>query len=966
MQTNLYNIPASCSFTDTLAQRFSELYTADQAGLSKVVFLVPNRRTAISLKEAFIRHNGLKPAVLPRILPVGDLDDEDIFLQPGEAESLLKELPPAIDPFERLFLFARLIAAKPRDYGLAPMTLGQAFSLAQDLSKLLDAVYNEKLSLADLNNLVPEQYAAHWQETLKFLRIIMAYWPQILKERGVIDLAERKNILLDLQSERLKHHPPADKIVAAGVTGAFPGLKKLLAAVCALPQGELYFYNLDRLLDDEAWKAVDENHSQYEHKQLLEYLQKTRDDVKDCALPHNSGREKLASEMMRPAPDTWRWRDLNGTELPPCAVEGLRIINCDDSRQEALTAALILRQTLNVPEKTAALVTSDRALARRTASELERWGIKIDDSAGRPLHLTPVGIFLRLIAFVPEKSMAESAVLSLLKNPLTHLNEETPALRQKVRQWEKLRRMPRFDEQERLIPEQLQQIIRQFQETIRPLVEIYDQTSVSFKIMLETHVRVAEALSGAQNLWRGEDGRQAATLISKVLPYADIIGDIEPTQYLNFLTTLLATQQVRSNYASHPRIKILGPIEARYNSFDTVIIGGVNEGVWPAAASGDPWLSRPMKKEFGMPLPERAVGVAAADFSQLLCVPEVYLTRAARSGGTPMNKSRWLLRLETVLTAAGYPLEKFYTSPFGFICKSVDSSDKTVRINPPSPKPPLSARPRRLSASAIEKLMRDPYEIFAAKILNIKPLHELDIDLLPSDYGNLVHKILEKFCLQYPDTMPQNALDILLQLGGDEFARKQIPAETRAFWWPKFAASAAWFVQTENIYRQDIAKVYGEVRGSYEFESAGGKFILEARADRIDRTKDGKINIIDYKTGHIRSNKEMECGYAPQLPLEGLIAAKGCFTTTNNNEQIGQADVGELIYRQLGEKSQTYNKDTHQLIEDTEERLKKLITVFDFEDTPYTARPNPKHLPEYADYEHLARIKEWADEGSDD
>lgn len=966
MNNNLYNIPASCSFTDTLARRFSDLYAADPAGLSKVVFLVPNRRTAISLNEAFIRHNGLRPAVLPRILPVGDLDDDDVFLQTGEAESLLRELPPVVDPFERLFLFTRLIAAKPRDYGLAPMTLAQAFALAQDLAKLLDTVYNEKLSPENLQNLVPEQYAAHWQETLKFLNIIMTHWPRILEERGVIDLAERKNILLDLQAERLQHNPPADKIVAAGVTGAFPGLKKLLASVSALPQGELYFYNLDRLLDEEAWASIDENHPQYEHKQLLEYLRKSRDDVKDCVLPQNTGRERLAAEVMRPAPDTWRWRDLNTAVLPREGVENLHIVNCADSRQEALTAALILRQTLETPEKTAALVTTDRALARRTASELARWGIKIDDSAGRPLHLTPVGIFLRLTASVLEKGMSESAVLSLLKNPLTHFDEDTALLRRQVRQWEKLRRLPRFDDQERLVPNELQQLMRQFREKLRPLAELYEQKTVPFKTMLETHIRVAEALSGIRNLWRGEDGRQASALIGKILPFADIIGDIEPARYLNFFTTLLSTRPVRADYCSHPRIKILGPIEARYNRFDTVIIGGAVEGVWPPAASGDPWLSRPMKKEFGMPLPERAVGVAAADFSMLLCAPEVYLTRAARSGGTPMSKSRWLLRLETVLNAAGYPLEMFYISPFSAICNLIDRADKSVRIDPPAPKPPLYARPRRLSASAVEKLMRDPYEIFAGRILNLKPLNPLDTDLQPSDYGSLVHKILEKFSRQFPVQMPENALQILLRLGADEFAEKQIPAEIRAFWWPKFAASAAWFVQVEGTYRQNIAKVYGEVSGSYTLETAGGPFVLEARADRVDRTAEGKINIIDYKTGAIRSNKEIETGYAPQLPLEGLIAAKGCFRGRTDGERIEQADVGELIYRQLGVKSQTYNKDTRGLIEDTEERLRKLITVFDFEDTPYTARPNPKHLQEYAEFEHLARIKEWAAEGNDD
>lgn len=963
MADRLYNIPVSCSFVDTLAQKFGTDYANCPEELSEVVFLVPNRRTAVSLKDAFIRFNGGKPVVLPRILPIGDINEEDVFLFDADKKDLISRVPSAIDPYERLFLFSKLICSRPREYGLAPMTWGQAFSLAGDLAKMLDTVYNEELNLSDLRKLVPEQYAAHWQETLKFLEIITAYWPQILSERGVTDACLRKNILIGRQAQKLLENKPDVRIVSAGITGAFPAMRKLLAAVRALPRGEIYFYNLDRMLDENVWNTLDENHPQFEHRQLLDYLQITRGDVKDCVLPESVEREWLAAEIMRPAADTWRWRALSAQGRVPEKIEGLKFVDCKDSRQEASTIALILRDVLNTPEKTAALVTPDRTLARRVASELERWKIKIDDSAGKPLHLLPTGIFLRLIISAVEKNISDSVLLSLLKNPLTDLGEDKGKQRLKIREWERLRRTPKFDNQENTIPEDLSDLVADITERLRPLREAFAQTKVDFRKLLEIHIAAAETLAKKENLWKGEDGRAAASLLSKILQQASIIGSIDPNQYSGFLTALLASVMVRSNYNSHPRIKILGPIEARYNHFDTIIIGSVNEGVWPLMSAGDPWLSRPMKKEFGMPLPEKAVGVMAADFSQLICAPEVYVTRAARSAGTPMNKSRWQLRLETVLFACGYKMDDFYDQTYIKIGALMEQAGSPQKINPPSPKPPLSARPRRLSASAIEILMRDPYEIYAAKILKLKPLKELDIGLTPSDYGTLIHKILEIFCTKYPHELPVNAKEVLVKIGMDAFAEKNIPAETKAFWWPMFIKTADWFLLQEKNYRKEISKVYGEVKGEIELETAGGRFVLEARADRVDRTLSGTINIIDYKTGQIRSQKEMDAGYAPQLPLEGLIAAAGGFS--GKDGKIPAAAVENLIYWQLGSKSQTYNRETEDLLEKTLERLKKLITVFDFEHNGYTARPNPKHILKYAQYEHLARVKEWASEEND-
>lgn len=969
MAENIFNIAQSCSLVDVLAKKFSRIYADNPLELANVLFLLPNRRACVSLRDAFVRDNGLKPSILPQIVPIADADEDEIFLNGSANSEVLRQLPPAIDNYERLFLFTRLIISKPAEYGLPEMTFAQAFALAQDLAKLMDVFYNEQLSFDGLKNLVPEQYAVHWQETLNFLQIISKYWPQILQERGLCDMVNRKNALLKAQAEIWQNNKPSGQVVAAGITALFPGLKQLLKTIKNLPNGEIYFYGLDKQLEDEAWEQADESHPQYELKQLLEFLQISRFEVRDAVKPHNAAREKLVSEMMRPALSTLEWRSLSTDSLPSEATENLHLITTEDMGQEASAIAVIMRDTLNTASKTAALVTTDRNLARRVAAELERWQIKIDDSAGKPLHLTPVGIYLRSILEVLEADFSDSSVLALLKSPFIRLNSDLASVRRRVRDYELALRTPAYSGIKKEIPEKLLQDVVLLKQTIRPLAELYANPQADFTALLQTHLQVAEALSGSKNgggdkvLWRGDDGRKAAALFSKVLPQLKVLEQIDPKQYAAVLTRLMATETVRPLYGTHPRLKILGPIEARFNQYDVVIVGEVNEGVWPVLPSSDPWMSRPMKKDFGMPLPEKAIGVMAADFCQLMCAPEVYLTRAKRVTGTPMNKSRWLLRLETVLKAYGKEAETLLDYKYTSLARLQDTPAVQDKIVVPAPKPPIESRPRRLSASWLERLICDPYSVFAAKILRLKQLDAPDKDLSFADYGNLIHGILEEFNTKFPQELPSDAREQLINIGLNKFQSAEISAELRAFWWPSFLKTVDWVLAQEAICRPDIKQIYNEVEGQMEFAAPAGPFIAEARADRLNFNKDGSIDIIDYKTGSIRSNKQVHAGYAPQLPIEGLIAASGGFS--KNGRKIPTGKVNKLSYWRLGNKI-TEITETDKVLAQTRENLQKLISAFDFETTPYLARPNPKYVPKYSEYDHLERIKEWATEEDDE
>lgn len=954
--SHLFNIPLSCSFWDTLAKLYIDRYHSDYLQLANVLFLLPNRRACIDLANAFVRIHGRAPAILPQMLPIADMDDDEVFFSGFNLDEMFDAENQTISRDERLFLFTRLIMSKPSDFGLKQISLAQALNLAIDLAKLIDTAINQGLSFDKLQDLVPEKYATHWQETLKLLKIITEFWPMILKERDAVDACTLKNSLLFKQAQIWAKNPISQNIVVAGVTASFPAIISLLKSIINLPNGEIYFSGIDRFANQAYWNAVDETHPLFETKSLLELLEISPQDVIDVLSPSLPEREQLISEIMRPATVSDEWRRIYGAFDLDKAINGISVINCRSQRDEALAIALKMREVLNTPEKTAALITYDRNLARRVASELERFEIKIDDSAGLPLSLTSIGIFFRLLAEAAGNMESDIAFITLLKHPFMLVGMNASDFRSMVYTYETALRQSQIQG----LSEESSRFVKRIKDILADFALYLENPSISFKEILEKHIALAEAcaasdaLAGSSVLWKGDAGKTAAKFFTQLLSSSETLGNINGQDYLPLLCELMGLESVRARYGTHPRLSILGPIEARLHHFDTIILGEVNEGVWPKPAQADMWMSRPMKKDFGFSLPEKAIGILGADLCGFLAAPQVVITRADRVDGVPMKKSRWLLRFETVLKAMQSDILKITDTGFSSLANRLDKPCTYNPIKAPAPCPPLFARPRRLSASGVDLLIQDPYSVFAKYILKLYPLDDLDQEKDQRDYGTLIHAIIEDFNNMYPAELPENPLDVLITLGKKHFDGFDISPDLEAFWWPKFLKTAEWIIQQEKDYRHSVKLVHNEIKGEISYNLPNGPFTFTAKADRIDELKDGCLNILDYKTGKIPSSKEVQSGHALQLPLEGLIASKGHFET------IANTNVQKLIYWHLGNSVLEITPQNDDILQRTEEYLLKLVETFDFETTPYHSRPIPKFIPKNSDYEHLARIREWS------
>jgi ATP-dependent helicase/nuclease subunit B len=1011
VQPKVYKIAAHRPFLATLAAGLLGMVGADPLQLPRITVLLPTRRAVRSLRDAFLRvtADGTvvgTPLLLPRMRPIGDLDSDELSLSDGGAEDMA--VPPPIPELRRRLLLTRLVMHWGDRRGEEPLLPGQAATLAASLARLLDRVATEGASFAKIADLVPEGLAEHWRVVHHFLAILPQHWPRILAEEEALDAASRRNRLLEQQTAAWRRSPPRHPVLAAGLIGGTPAMTELLSLVAGLDQGAVILPGLDRERDAAEWSAIeeDEAHPQHLMAGLLRALDFTPAEVRDwpptrpdpmpargfeglsdlplfASLSRSAGegtersesgesvrarRVRLIAEALRPAITTDAWRRLPTQRAD--TLDGLSRYDCASAQEEAVTIALLLRRKLETPGATAALVTPDRALARRVAAELRRWGIDIDDSAGLPLNRTPPGVFLRLVLDLAASRLAPVPLLAALKHPLACGGLAPVAFRDIARQLEQAIRGPRpapgFAGLRAALAREkagLSRFVDRLEACLGALPQLLVADAVPLSRVAAAHVEAAERLAatasetGGERLWREAAGEIAARFCHELIDAARDFPPLPGRHYPALFEALAADAVVRPAFGRHPRLAIWGLLEARLQQADLVILGGLNEGSWPPSAEHDPWMSRQMRREFGIAVPERAIGIAAHDFAQTLGAPEVALTRAARSEGVPTVPSRWLLRLDTVLQAVGLDGALGPDDTLRHAAELIDRTQGYRPLPPPEPRPPLEARPRKLSVTRIETWLRDPYAIYARYILGLKPLDELDADPSRAELGTVIHRALDAFFRRFPQGMPDNAEEQLLGIGREQFGPILSRPGAWAFWWPRFRRIANWLVNQERIRCADTVESHSECEGSWTLPARGGPFTITAKADRIDRLAAGGFLLVDYKTGGVPPPKQVQAGFAPQLPLEGAILRGGGFNGVSGSPAA-------LEYWRLsggdpaGERCPIDAGDPGELIDRVVARVAALIDRFDDPATPYLAVPSPRWAPRYSDYRHLERLAE--------
>lgn len=969
MALNLASIPPDAPFLDVLAKRW-----LGEAGgePSRGLILLPTRRAARALAEAFLRVCDGRPLLLPRITALGALDEAPLAL----AGAL--DLPPAIEPAHRLAALSRLILRLPEAQGGVP-TADRAWMLADELARLMDEAERAEIVLRDaLARAAEAEYAEHWQVTLRFLEIVTEAWPGYLSEQGLMNPAERQVRLLRAQAEAWEARAPEEPVWVAGTTGAVPAVGRLLRAVARLPNGRVVLPGLDQDLPDAVWQELDATHPQAGLRRLLSLLGASRGDVAPWG-EANSGRARTLAQAFLPAAALSAWRQ-------PSAVDtaGLMRLQAADEQEEAVAIALVLRDALERPGARAALVTPDRALAGRVSAELLRWGVVADDSAGEELGQTPPAVFLRLLAHAVANELAPVPLLALLKHPLAAAGLPPAECRAAAREMEKAalrgpRPLPGLPGLRRAVdnaPGGVKRFLRRVERCLAPTLNLAGAVVISPAAGIGALIESAEALAatddtpGPARLWAHEEGETLAARLTEVTAAVAQLPDQPQRSLPALFDAVLEGEVVRSRRAlrghdsagEHPRVFIWGLLEARLQAVEVVVLGGLVDGVWPPATDPGPWLSRPMRESAGLPAPEERIGQAAHDFVQAACcAPHTVLSCPRRRDGAPAVPARWLARLDAFLAGQGKSLAQH---PAAAWARQLDQPAGPPRpVEPPQPRPPLGLRPRRLRVTEIQTWLEDPYAIYARHVLRLRPLKPLEQATDAADYGALVHRGLQLFLSEIGCEWPRDARQRLEDAMDRALGEARLRAALAEWWAPRLRRIADWVDAEERERRCRVAptRIAPEIDGEWALDVPRG-FVLRGRADRIECRPDGSLAILDYKTGIPPSQAAIDDGFAPQLPLEAAMAAAGAF----GPHVCGAA--AELAYWHLtggfipGRSRTLFRGNAAETVAAAviaSAKLRELITTFDDEQRAYLSQPHPARAPRFSDYAQLARVAEW-------
>ncbi|MFZ0497122.1 MAG: double-strand break repair protein AddB [Methylocella sp.] len=1037
---NVFTIAPGAPFLKTFAAallegRVVEGYSASLGplALAEATIYVPTRRAARALAGEFSRAINRPAVLLPRILPLGALDETEtslLFDEAGLDGTHEPGIPEAAGEIARRMELAGLIlewaralshaivsvgaqgehAFDTRESFLVAATPADAWYLSGELANLIDELIIEDVAWGRLDPLVLPEFDRYWRITLAFLDIAIEQWPKILAERNLVDKARRQVALIEAQGRRLEDGTLSGPVIAIGSTGTNRATARLLAAIARAPKGAVVLPGLDLDLDDRAWAMIagdpgQDSEASFTHPQaalsrLLGLLQVKREDVVSLGEVAQSlaARGRFVSEALRPAESTGEWIDYRARADAPlldAALQGVSLIEAADEREEALALAIAMRHVLETPCETAALVTPDRNLARRVRAELLRWEVDAEDSAGEPLGTSPIGALARLAIACAASKMEVADLAALLTHPLLRLglSREDVSRRAALLEIGLLRSASAAGSLSERIAGEPSALIaaargevestfahpakkRISAEEWASLEDLLSRLGAQFAPLLNlrgnhtldrwvaAHRDTIEAIASDE-----DDGLAGETalddLFDELMQYASDRMTFDAESYGLFFAAVAREIILRGARQAHPRLQILGLLEARLIDADVMLLGGLDETVWPPQARTDAFLNRPMRAALGLTPPERKLGQTAHDFAQAMGKGKVILSRARKRDGAPVVVSRFLQRM----AALGNTAWQACRERGDYYLRLARAIDQSAPAAPPSerplPRPPIALRPKRLSVTQIETLRRDPYALYAEKILRLKELDPLGGALGAGEFGSAIHTALERFVDGHPaGPLPPDAREKLRALLREELTAQFRDADFVALRWPRLEKTIDFYLGFEAGRRGRITTIKTEAEGELDIGLADGSdFKLTARADRIELNTDGTVTLVDYKTGTPPGANEIVVGFAPQLTLEAAMCLRGAFNLGWSIETI------EALYLKLGgagggeERPVDFAKTKANFMDVAEDHYRDLVELLDhFRDpaTVYPPRPFPKFAKRYNAYDHLARVKEWS------
>ncbi len=965
-KARVFGLPPGADFASALVAGLLDLAgDLPPQDFAKIQIFVNTSRMQRRIREVF---DAGPPRLLPRICLITDLANDPIS----------HDVKPKVSALRRRLELATLVSGLlDQEPELAPRAA--LYDLSDSLANLMDEMQGEGVTPDAIASLDITDQSGHWERSKKFINIISKFFKA---ENTEPDEQARQRLVVETFTALWAETPPKHPIIVAGSTGSRGATGLFMRAVADLPQGAIVLPGFDFDMPAHVWDALDgdkgvaEDHPQFRFRKLMSAMDLHCDDVMrwgDAPAP-NAARNALVSLSLRPAPVTDQWLS-DGPDLGDLnsATQGLTLIEAPSPRSEAETIALRLRQAAE-DGVTAALITPDRNLTRQVAAALDLWNIVPDDSAGMPLALSPPGRFLRHVTDMTRNVLTSESLLTLLKHPLCNSVDGfrgphlllTYELELYLRRHSVPYPTPETVNAWALSEEtkiEKRQAWATWLSTVVPTIQVSKKQNLTRHI--EGVIGLAEALARGQNdegtgeLWNEKAGRSARNVCDTILRDADASGEMSATEFTGLFGSLLSAGSVRDRDEGHPNILIWGTLEARVQSADLVILGGMNEGVWPESPTPDPWLNRKMRAQAGLLLPERRIGLSAHDYQQAVASPEVWITRAKRTADAETVPSRWVNRLTNLLS--GLPdqngpeaLKKMQTEGDRWIAMAAQMSVPTTTTKPahrPSPMPPVADRPKTISVTQIKTLIRDPYAIYANKVLRLKRLDPLVPTADAPLRGIIIHAILDEFIGTRPDANDPAAFSQLMETAARHF-NDQCPWPTiRAQWMARMEKLAPVFLAAEAKRQSKGSLAVSECNGRMEMPSVD--MAITCKADRIDLTPHDTALIYDYKTGTVPT-KDVQEKFDKQLLAEAVMVSRGAF------KDLGEKHVDEAVFIGVNAAMRDVEAPLDKApIEAVYAGLETLFGKWNMPTKGYSARMAMFSKDDISDYDHLSRFGEW-------
>jgi ATP-dependent helicase/nuclease subunit B len=855
---NIITFAGETHFVTALAQYLLSTYHCPNQpeSFARVRLLLPNHRGANELKHALFQVNGNAPLLLPSMYFLGELCLHEWVSVEGRVPQKV------ISHQQRMGWMVNcvydLMQRGMMGVGINTPSIKSAIHYAESFLSVRDDCLRANVCPSKLAYLVPTDYAEHWSETLSVFQALTAALEEQLEFHQLIEpITHQRNVVQTILHE-WHHSPPSYPVIAAGSTASTPITAQLLHGIAALTHGTIVLPSVDMQMQEKTWQTISVSHPQYHLKQWLDASGLTRQNV-TCISLGDATREHFIIEMMRPAENNAIGSESTEKKLLSSDAQSclpITLHECADDIAEVETIMLMVREALHQGVKQIVVVAEDDCFSQRLSHALDAYHIPVNRASG--IHAThhPAYRMMMLVAELLFLPYSSAQLLAVLRLPDVGKDDFASWLDMKL-----LRGWHSIDEMARILP------YCQSAEEKRWLEQLSTYVMQGKRRVSLLHAAHIAALKHIAPDIMADSTHCLFQLMQEGTAFFEHVSPetiIHSSDYVGLLGQYFSSTRLPiSSLDSDAPVTIMGALETRLHSADYIIIPKLNEGTWPHVIPCEPWLNRAMRSQLGLNFAERQVSLAAHDFCQLLKAPQVLLTRARKECDSPTNASRFFERVRLWI--------KVTPPPYLYAWRStMVASHSRPRVQAPAPNPPLESRMTRLSATQMETLQRNPFEVYASHICRFRELEPLDAPFSPKELGNVIHKVMERAAPYYDGEMLEPYLGALQQ-GFMQEASRHVPEKQAHFYLKKLERMMDAVVETEQSRAYLIDGLEAETPLSAPFNTAQGTITFTAKIDRIERRKARGVCIIDYKTGEAPKPKEVASGERCQLIIAAMV-----------------------------------------------------------------------------------------------